>query len=98
MAVTIYINRDATGQLWPPVHEHEAAAAIGLLQRLFEVVSHEPAPYAVFVNLQAPQADIVVVTELGLGVIEMKHYAGRLALHDDRWYAGTIMIRAGSRF
>lgn len=98
MAVTTYITRDPTGNPWPPLHEHEVAAAVGLSQRLYEAVNHEPALYAIFANLQFPHADVVVLSELGLGVVELKHYAGRLSIDNTDWYAGTMLIRAGARY
>ena len=54
------------------MHEHEATAAIGLIQRLHEALNHERGFYAVFANLQAPSTDLVVLTEMGMGVIELK--------------------------
>lgn len=96
MPVRAYISRDPSGNPWPPAHEHEAAAAIGLIQRLHEAVDHEPALYAVFVNLQAPSADLVVLTEMGMGVVELKHYAGRLAVVAGDWYAERQLIKAGA--
>ncbi|MCG8353846.1 MAG: FHA domain-containing protein [Chloroflexales bacterium] len=96
MPVKAYITRDPSGAPWPPVHEHEATAVIGLIQRLYEALNHEPAFYAVFANLQAPSADLVVLTEMGLGVAELKHYVGRLNVQGDEWYAGTRLIRAGT--
>jgi hypothetical protein len=66
MAVKAYITRDPSGNPWPPVHAHEATAVIGLIQRLHEALNHERAFYAVFANLQAPSADLVVLTEMGL--------------------------------
>src|SRR5262245_54536433 len=98
MAVIAYITRDPSNNPWPPIHEHEATAAIGLAQRLYEAVNHELALYAIFANLQSPHADIVVLSELGLGVIELKHYAGRLAVQGADWYAGERLIRAGARY
>jgi hypothetical protein len=96
MAVTAYIARDLGGNPWPLVHEHEAVAAIGLIQRLYEAVNHEPTMYAIFTNLQTPHADVVVLSELGLGVIELKHHASRLFTQDTDWYAGTMLIKAGA--
>ncbi|HEY3231705.1 MAG TPA: FHA domain-containing protein [Roseiflexaceae bacterium] len=95
MPVKAYITRDPSGNPWPPVHEHEATAVIGLIQRLHEALNHERAFYAVFANLQAPSADLVVLTEMGLGVIELKHYAGHLNVQAGEWYAGTHLVRAG---
>lgn len=96
MPVKAYITRDPAGKPWPPVHQHEASAVIGLVQRLHEALHHEPAFYALFANLQAPSADLAVLTELGLGVVELKHYPGRLNVQAGEWYAGGQLVKAGS--
>jgi hypothetical protein len=98
MPVKAYITRDPAGNPWPPVHEHEATAAVGLIQRLYEAVNHEKTLYAVFANLQAPSADLVVLTELGMGVVELKHYSGRLSVSGSDWYAGSQFIKAGTGY
>jgi hypothetical protein len=98
MTVKSYITRDPSGNPWPPVHEHEATAVIGLIQRLHEALNHERTFYAIFANLQAPSADLVVLTEMGLGVAELKHYDGRLNVQAGEWYGGTRLIRAGSGY
>jgi hypothetical protein len=95
MPVTAYVARDPAGNPWPPVHEHEAAAAIGLIQRLHESLNHERPLYLVLANLQAPSADLVVLTELGLGVVELKHYGGALSVQAGDWYAGSQLVKAG---
>ncbi len=95
MPVKAYITRDPSGNPWPPVHEHEATAVIGLVQRLHEAFHHERTFYAIFANLQAPSADLVVLTEMGLGVAELKHYPGRLSVIDDEWFAGGRLVKAG---
>lgn len=98
MPVKAYITRDPSGNPWPPVHEHEATAVIGLIQRLHEALNHERVFYAVFANLQAPSADLVVLTEMGIGVVELKHYAGRLHVEGDEWYAGPRLVKAGTGY
>ena len=96
MTVKAYITRDPGGHPWPPVHEHEASGVIGLIQRLHEAVDHTPELYAVFVNLQSPSADVAVLSEMGLGVVELKHVFGRLSATNDTWYAGSMQIKAGA--
>ena len=98
MPVKAYITRDPSGNPWPPVHEHEATAVIGLIQRLHEALNHERVFYAVFANLQAPSADLVVLTEMGIGVAELKHYAGQLNTQGGEWYAGTRLVKAGTGY
>ena len=98
MAVKAYITRDPQGNPWPPVHEHEARGVIGLIQRLHEALNHEKTMYSIFANLQSPSADLIVVSELGLGVVELKHYAGQLRVQYGFWHAGQLKIKAGTRF
>lgn len=98
MPVVAYIARDPAGQPWPPAHEHEATAAIGLIQRLHEALHHEAATYAVLANLHQPSADIVVMTELGLGVVELKHYPGRLSVSFGDWYASNQLVKSGTGY
>jgi hypothetical protein len=95
MPVTAYITRDPSGNPWPPVHGHEANAVIGLVQRLYEAFNHERTSYAVLANLQAPSADVLVLTELGVGVVELKHYPGTLAVQAGEWYADRQLVKAG---
>ena len=97
MPVQAFITRDPQGNPWPPVHEHEATAAIGLLQRLHEALHHEPQTYAVFANLHTPSADIVVVTEMGIGVAELKHVSGALNVVAGDWYGDRQLIKAGAQ-
>ena len=95
MPVTAYITRDPSGNPWPPVHEHEATAVIGLIQRLYEAHNHERATYTVLVNLQAPSADLMVLTEMGVGILELKHYPGILSVQAGEWYANNQLVKAG---
>lgn len=95
MPVIAYITRDPLGNPWPPVHEHEATAVIGMIQRLHEALNHERGAYAVLVNLQTPSADLLVLTEMGAGVVELKHYSGTLSAQAGEWYAGTQLVKAG---
>jgi hypothetical protein len=96
MPVTAYIARDPAGKPWPPVHEHEATAAIGMIQRLHEDLNHERTAYTVIANLQAPSADLLVLTQLGMGVVELKHYPRTLSVQAGDWYAGTQLVKAGA--
>lgn len=95
MPVIAYITRDPSGHPWPPVHEHEATAVIGMIQRLHEALHHERTAYAVLANLQAPSADLLVLTEMGVGILELKHYPGTLSTQAGEWYAGSQLVKAG---
>ena len=98
MPVKSFVTRDPQGQPWPPSNEHEATAAIGIIQRLYEALNHERGQYVVLANLHRPSADLVVLSELGLGVIELKHTTGRLTVVDDGWFGGGRAIKAGTAY
>jgi hypothetical protein len=47
-------------------------------------------------NLKQPSLDLVIITERGLGILELKHVKGVITIeNDDIWYAGRIIIHAG---
>ena len=95
MPVSAYVTRDETDEL-PYTYAHEATGAVSLLQRLYSAFSDEPHEYAVIANLRSPQADLVVITELGLGVVELKHNSGRLSLGGATWLTEHGPIKAGA--
>lgn len=96
MPVFAYVSTDSSGRPWPPDHSHETLSAIELIKSLWSAFHHEPATYCVVSNLHHPNADLVLLTETGIGVIELKHYAGRIREGaPGAWYAGTIPIKAG---
>ncbi len=99
MPVKAYVSRDSAGRPWPPDHSHETTAAIELVRQLWLVFNHQPATYAILANLHQPNADLVIITERGIGVVELKHYPGHIAGGaKDTWYADTIPIKAGSAY
>ncbi|MBE9508760.1 MAG: FHA domain-containing protein [Chloroflexi bacterium] len=97
MPVKIYVSRDSQGQPWPPDHSHEALAAIEIIKRLWLAFDHQETLYAVVANLHRPSADLVIISERGVGVLELKHYPGRVSQKpDSAWYAGRTRIKAGA--
>lgn len=95
MPVSAYVTRDETNEL-PYTYSHEATGAVSLLQRLYTAFSDEPLEYAVIANLHSPQADLVVITELGFGVVELKHNSGRLSVSGPTWATEHGPIKAGA--
>ncbi len=98
MTVKVYVSRDERGRAWPPNCEHEARAAEQIVGKLWAAFHHIADLYAVGVNLHRPNADMVIMTEYGLGVIELKHYPGTISiLPDGAWCAdGRAIILCGS--
>jgi hypothetical protein len=97
MPVKIYVSHDTQGRPDPAIYAHENEAVYDLIKRLWLAFHHQEVLYAVVVNLQEPPADLIVISERGLGVIELKHYFGQIIRKlDGTWYAGSKRIEAGS--
>ncbi len=96
MPVFAYVSSDSAGRPWSPDNSHETLSAIELIKSLWVAFNHEAATYCVVSNLHHPNADLVILTETGIGVVELKHYAGRIREGaPDTWFAGAVPIKAG---
>jgi hypothetical protein len=99
MTVKSYVSRDSEGRPWPPDHRHEALASMDIVKRLWLAFSHLEDLYSVVVNLHHPSADMVIISQRGIGVVELKHYYGSISQRPDgAWYAGPKRIQAGRRY
>lgn len=98
MPLKIYVARDAKDREWPPNMPHEAEACEWMLQKAWMEFQHLPESFAVIVNLKDPSADMVVIREIGLGVLELKHHSGRITVDNNgAWWAANIRIHSGNR-
>ena len=98
MAVKYYVGRDSQKQPWPPDFNHETHATIGIIKRLWQAFNREKDLFAIVVNLHRPSADMVIISKRGLGVVELKHYPGRIFQKPDgTWCAGSTPIKAGAK-
>jgi hypothetical protein len=96
MTVKIYVKRDSTGRPIAPEYSHEMRTTLGIIRRLWSSFHHHPVYYAVAANLESPSADLLVFSERGIGVLELKHYYGRVTCRSDgSWYAGPIKMQSG---
>jgi hypothetical protein len=69
---------------------------VEIIKRLWSVFHHGRAFYGVVANLPTPSADLVVFSERGVGVMELKHYYGKITCRNDgTWYAGPKRMQAG---
>jgi hypothetical protein len=96
MTVRVYVSRDASGKPRPPEHSHEVEGSLDVLKRIWRAFSNEEALYAVAANLRVTSADMIVLSQLGLGVIEFKHVPGRIVWRGNTWYADSKPIEAGA--
>ena len=97
MAVQTFVRRRPDRTPWPPDHEHETGAICGIIQRLWAAFNHERGLYAALVNLDRPSADLVIINERGIGVIELKHSEGKITSDGSVWYNNGKQINAGTR-
>lgn len=98
MTVKIYISKDSANREWPPDHFHEGDAVIRILQDLWVRFNHLPDLFIAMANLHQPNADMLILTERGLGIIELKHYPGVVSIAEDGWFADGKPIKAGAHY
>jgi hypothetical protein len=98
MTLKIYVTQDTNGKEWLPDKPQEVEACEWMLKKAWMEFQHLQELYAVIVNLRKPSADMVVVREIGLGVLELKHHPGEIIINQDGvWMAGKLGIHSGQR-
>jgi pSer/pThr/pTyr-binding forkhead associated (FHA) protein len=97
MALKIYVAQDSKGREWPPDTQHEVGPCEWMVQKAWEEFHHLQELYAILLNVRHPSADMIVIRELGLGVLEMKDYFNEIHIEwKDAWTAGgSHAIQAG---
>lgn len=97
MSISVFVGQDSQGRNWSPDHAHEIEGLLTLLTHLWEKYHHLQEHYCILTNIKSPDADVVVFSERGIGVIELKHYPGQIRIDKQgRWTADNKLIRAGS--
>lgn len=98
MTVKLYVSRDSEGRQWAPDHAHEAEAAQEIAQHLWAKLHHADNLYVLLANLHEPSADLVFLSERGVGVVELKHSRGRITIDPGGWWCADGMpITSGRR-
>jgi hypothetical protein len=98
MPVLPYAYLDARGQTQPAAFNHEAHALIDIVKRLWTAFHDRDEVYAVVCNLHRdnrPAADLAIISEFGVGVMELKGHPGTIRAEGDAWYAGSQPIKGG---
>ena len=101
MTVHIYLGSDLQGQAQEIAQAHEFEGVRKICAHLWDKLHNHDREFAVIANLRRTSAgqeispDLVVVSELGLGVIELKDYYGMIDCDHPRgtWRAGPIDIK-----
>ena len=97
MTLKIYVSQDSEGYEWAPDTSHEVEACEWMLKKAWMEFHHLRELYAILVNLRHPTADMVVIRERGLGVLELKHVFGEIWIDPEGpWRAGSLEIHAGN--
>lgn len=96
MPVQLFIGRAPEGDPIPPDYSHEMLSTIEIIKGLWGSFHHHQPYYAIVTNLHEPSVDMLVISERGIGVIELKHYYGRISCRNNgAWYAGPKRMVAG---
>lgn len=96
MPVKIFARRDAEQRPIPPDHSFEVRGCLEFIRQMWRPYHRRQELYAVAANLHLPSADLVVITPYGLGVVEFKHYPGRITQVGTTWFADGHRIVAGA--
>jgi len=96
MPVRFFVGRDSSGREWPPDRKHEADSVLILAKLIWLSFNHLSNYFAIVSNLHTPSADYVIITERGLGVVELKGFPGRFSCKGQTWLRNNKPVNAGS--
>jgi hypothetical protein len=89
MTVELYAGKDPQGRLWEPDFTHEANAAIRIIGSAWRAFHASRELYLLAFNLHSPNIDLLVISERGIGLLEMKAHRGAITIDPDgHWLAG----------
>ena len=101
MPVKYFVSKDSQGRQWPPDTSGESKEVVEIIKRVYSAYNDSEHLYAIVANLHIPDAyaDLVVITDRGMGFIELKGNYGKIYQQGVYWYAGncTEPIKAGSQ-
>lgn len=106
MPVKFYLGHDQQGRPHAYTFTHEENGARRICQYVYDRLEHQKEQYTLVANpcytgsFLELNPDMVVISELGLGVIELKHHFGAIECTDPAgaWRAGGTVIEAGRGF
>ncbi len=99
MPVKYFVSKEYRGREQAPDYSHETQAVLEIIKQMYATFNHHQNLYAIIANLnkQDAMADLVIITERGLGVVELKGYFGSITLRGTTWYAGPRSIPGNDR-
>lgn len=88
MPVELYVGKDPQGRPWAPDFTHEVDAAIRIAGKAWRAFHAGQELFLLAFNLHSPNIDILVVSERGIGLVEMKGHHGKITMEaDGAWFA-----------
>ena len=91
MTVKVFVPHDGHGRELPPTHTHETWGALDLIRRIWDAYADDPYfAVAIMANLELPEADFLVITNRGLGIVELKDQPGIIDLDADGSWTFTV--------
>jgi hypothetical protein len=95
--IKLYVSTDSTHRTWTPDNFHEVRGMNYIIEKMWLRLHPLQTYYGIFANMHHPNADMVIFTERGLGVLELKDYYGKIHIgSNESWYANDLTIRGGS--
>jgi hypothetical protein len=94
MPVELYVGKDPQGRPWAPDYTHEVDAGIRIAGKVWRAFHAGRELFLLAFNLHSPNIDILVVSERGIGLVEMKGHHGKIMAEEDgAWIAdGQRMV------
>jgi hypothetical protein len=89
MTVKAFITFDQVGQEHPFENNQERSAALEFVKIVWRHWHDSDKFVAVVANLQQPPADLIVMTDSGLGVVELKDYGGLIQGNAEKIWSVT---------
>jgi hypothetical protein len=106
MPVKLYLGHDQQGRPHAYTFTHEENGARRICQYMYDRLEGQKEHYTLIANpcytgsFLELNPDMVIISELGLGIIELKHHFGEIDCGDPAgpWRAGSVVIEAGRGF
>lgn len=105
MTVQIFICCDEEDKISEYTYSHELVAVRNIARYMWERFNHLEKIYSLVANTQKIgsgekiSADLVIISELGMGVVELKDYFGVITCNDPsgKWFAGPQPIKGSKK-
>src|SRR4030042_2040626 len=97
MTVELYVGKDPQGRIWEPDFTHEANAAIRIIGSAWRAFHASRELYLLAFNLHSPNIDLLVISERGIGLLEMKAHRGSVRIDPDGYWLAGGEQKAGGK-